>query len=222
MQATTDGPLAELAQRFTDFIPTLTAGIFVLLLGIGLGWLAKRATVRILVWLRLDRLSGYVGWRAAFGKGDVRAQLYELVGSVVMAIVILTLLEQAVQIWGLTVLAELIESIIEYLPRMALAALILGVGSVLVNTLAQRVQNTLEREQAPRPRLLAGILKASLLAVTIALSLWQLNFAREIVFAAFLIGFGAIGVAFAMAVGLGSAKAIQSGWEALFNKQKDT
>ena len=62
----------------------------------------------------------------------------------------------------------------------------------------------------------------SLLAVTIALSLWQLNFAREIVFAAFLIGFGAIGVAFAMAVGLGSAKAIQSGWETLFNKQKDT
>ncbi|MEJ2151732.1 MAG: hypothetical protein P8Y29_01965 [Gemmatimonadota bacterium] len=222
MQATTDGPLAELAQRFTDFIPTLTAGLFVLLLGIGLGWLAKRATVRILIWLRLDRLSGYVGWRAAFGKGDVRAQLYELVGSVVMAIVILTLLDQAVEIWGLTVLSELIESIVEYLPRMALAVLILGVGSVLVSTVAQRVQNTLEREQTPRPRLLAGILKASLLAVTIALSLWQLNFAREIVFAAFLIGFGAIGVAFAMAVGLGSAKAIQSGLETLFNKQKDT
>ncbi len=222
MQATTDGPLAELAQRFTDFIPTLTAGLFVLLLGIGLGWLAKRATVRILIWLRLDRLSGYVGWRAAFGKGDVRAQLYELVGSVVMAIVILTLLDQAVEIWGLTVLSELIESIVEYLPRMALAVLILGVGSVLVSTVAQRVQNTLEREQVPRPRLLAGILRASLLAVTIALSLWQLNFAREIVFAAFLIGFGAIGVAFAMAVGLGSARAIQSGLETLFNKQKDT
>jgi hypothetical protein len=222
MQATTDGPLAELAQRFTDFIPPLTAGIFVLLLGIGLGWLAKRATVRILVWLRLDRLSGHVGWRAAFGKGDVRAQLYELVGSVVMAIVILTLLDQTVQIWGLTALARPIESVIEYLPRMALAALVLGVGMMLVNTLAQRVQNTLEREEAPRPRLLAGILKACLLAVTIALSLWQLNFAREIVFAAFLIGFGAIGVAFAMAVGLGSAKAIQTGWEALFNKQKDT
>ncbi len=45
MQATTDGPLAELAQRFTDFIPTLTAGLFVLLLGVGLGWLAKRVTV---------------------------------------------------------------------------------------------------------------------------------------------------------------------------------
>lgn len=222
MQATTDGPLAELAQRFTDFIPTLTAGLFVLLLGVGLGWLAKRVTVRLLVWLRLDRLSGNVGWRAAFGKGDVRAQLYELVGSVVMAIVILTLVDQAVQIWGLIVLAQLIERIIEYLPRMALAALILGVGSMLVNTLAQRVQNTLEREQAPRPRLLAGILKASLLAVTIALSLWQLNFARQIVFAAFLIGFGAIGVAFAMAVGLGSAKAIQSGWESLFNREKDT
>ena len=59
------------------------------------------------------------------------------------------------------------------------------------------------------------------MAIIIALGLWQLNFAREIVLAAFLIGFGAIGVAFAMAVGLGSARAVQGGWDALFKKRKD-
>ncbi|MDH3455992.1 MAG: hypothetical protein OER90_04050, partial [Gemmatimonadota bacterium] len=41
---------------------------------------------------------------------------------------------------------------------------------------------------------------------------------REIVLAAFLITFGAIGVAFAVAVGLGSARAIQRGWESLFDR----
>jgi hypothetical protein len=54
-----------------------------------------------------------------------------------------------------------------------------------------------------------------------ALALWQAAFAREIVLAAFLISFGAIGVAFAVAVGLGSAKAIQRVWEGLFEKSKE-
>ena len=59
------------------------------------------------------------------------------------------------------------------------------------------------------------------LAIVGALALWQLNFAREIVLSAFLIAFGAIGVAFAMGVGLGSARAIQQAWDSMFDKQKD-
>ena len=55
-----------------------------------------------------------------------------------------------------------------------------------------------------------------------ALALWQLSFAREIVLAAFLIAFGAIGVAFAIAVGLGAAKAIQRALESAFEKPDDS
>ncbi len=39
--------------------------------------------------------------------------------------------------------------------------------------------------------------------------------------AAFLIGFGAIGVAFALAVGVGSARAIQRAWDSMFDKARD-
>ena len=90
----------------------------------------------------------------------------------------------------------------------------------LANTLAEAIEDTLEEEGAPRPRLVAKGFKAAALGIVGALALWQLNFAREIVLAAFLIGFGALGIAFAIAVGLGSAKAIQKGWEALFDKNR--
>lgn len=39
--------------------------------------------------------------------------------------------------------------------------------------------------------------------------------------AGFLIAFGSIGVAFALAAGLGSAKAIQRSWDALFDRTED-
>ena len=66
------------------------------------------------------------------------------------------------------------------------------------------------------------MIKAALLTLVSAIALWQLNLARQMVMAAFLIAFGAIGVAFALAVGLGSANAIQRGWTAVFDKRKDT
>lgn len=221
MQTTTTGPLAELSQRFVDYLPTLAAGFVVLLVGIGLGWVAKRATVRSLLWLRLDRLSARAGWRAALGKGDVRAQLYELIGTVVMVLVLVVALNEALQIWGLSTLARTLDQIVLYLPRIGLGVLILVVGMLLTNTVTRRIENTLDEESVPHPRLLSRIVKAVLGAVVIALSLWELNLARDVVFAAFLIGFGAIGVAFALAFGFGTARAIQSSLEAILKKPDD-
>lgn len=211
----------EFVQRFIDYAPTLTAGMLVLLLGVIVGWLAKRAVVRVLIWLRLDRLGGNASWRAAFGKGDVRAALYELAGNGVFLLLVLVFLGNSLQIWGLVVLSRMIEGIIVYLPNLALVALIFGGGVLLANALAASIEDTLEEEGAPRPRLVAKGFKAAALGLVGALALWQLNFAREIVLAAFLIGFGAVGIAFAVAVGLGSAKAIQKGWEGLFDKKRD-
>lgn len=220
MQDQTAQPVQALAHRFSDYLPTLAAGVIVLAVGIVVGWLAKRAMVRLLVWLRLDRFAGRVGWRAAFGKGDVRAALYNSIGTTAMAIVVLLFLDEALKRWGLTALSRVIRGIVFYLPNVGLVALIVGVGGTVTNALSGRVREALEEEEFEHAGLLAKILKGALLAVVVALALWQLQFAREIVLAAFLIAFGSAGVAFALAVGLGSVKAIQRGWDALFDKRK--
>jgi hypothetical protein len=220
-QTTTEGPLAEFFRRLTDFLPDLAAGLFVLAVGIVIGWLVKRLVVRVLVWLRLDRLGGRLAWRAAFGKGDVRAALYNLVGTAAMILVVLVFLDDALQIWGLVALSEMIGRLIVYAPNLLFVALIVGAGVLLANLLARRVEDALEEEGFAHPRFVARIFKSALLAVVGALALWQLDLAREIVLAAFLIAFGAVGVAFALAVGLGSAKPMQRVWESLFKKSKD-
>jgi hypothetical protein len=213
-------PLAGLIRRFTDYLPTLAAGLLVLGLGFAVGWVAKRALVRILVWLRLDRLAGRVGWRSAFGKGDFRAALYDLVGTLAFVLVVLVFLDNALTIWGLAVLSRMIDSFVVALPRLALAALVVGVGFAVASAASARAENALEEEEVGYARLLAKGLKAVLLAVVAALALWELNFARQIVLSGFVIAFGAMGLAFALSVGLGSARAIQRGWEELFEKRK--
>lgn len=221
MEGKTAEPLGALLQRFTDYLPTLTAGLLVLLAGVVLAWVAKRAVVRILVWLRLDRLAGRVGWRSAFGKGDVRAALYDLLGAITFVVVVLVFLDNALTIWGLAVLSRLLDSLVFALPRLALAALIVVVGVSIGNVVAERAEDALAEEGVVRSRLLAKALKAVLLAVVAALALWELDFARQVVISGFVIAFGSMGVAFALCVGLGSVRAIQRGWEEFFERRKD-
>ncbi|MCJ7630588.1 MAG: hypothetical protein MUO50_19610 [Longimicrobiales bacterium] len=204
-------PFDRFGRQVSDFMPTLLAGLVVLIAGAVAGWLLKRAVVRVLLLLRLDRLGGgRSAWRSAIGKGDVRAALYNGVGTIAGSVLFLVFVDNALEIWGLSVLARLVDQIIYYLPTLALAVLISWIGIALSNVLARRVEAVLIEEKVPRTALLVGLARSAFLSVVAALALWELNFAREIVLAAFLIGFGAIGVAFALGVGIGSARAIQA------------
>jgi hypothetical protein len=201
--------LAEFVEQAADYLPTFVAGLILLGLGVFVGW------------LRLDRLGGRMGWRAAFGKGDVRAALYGLVGTIAMVLVVLVFLDNTLQIWGLEVLSRSIHAVIVYTPNLLLVGVIVAVGLILANAVARRVEDTLEEERAPRPRLVAKTVRAALLGLVAALALWQLGLARQIVLAAFLIIFGAAGIAFALSVGLGTAKAVQRGWESFLDGRKE-
>jgi len=215
------GPVAGFMQQLSDYLPTLAAGLFIVAVGIIVGWLAKRSTVRVLVWLRLDRLGQRSGWPGAFAKGDVRAPLYALLGNGAWLLVTLVFLENALQIWGLLVLAEMVERVLFFVPNILVALFVVGIGVLVAGSAATRVERTLDEEGFSRARLIGKVLQSTLTTVVGALALWQLNFAREIVYAAFLIGFGAVGVAFAVAVGLGTSRAVQSGWESLFGRARD-
>jgi len=214
-------PLTQLWERMAAFLPVLLAGLLVIAVGFIAGWLLKRAVVRMLVWLRLDRLAGRVGWRSALGKGDVREALYNIVGNVAALSVVLVFVDDALNRWGLTTLTRLIDGMLFYIPNLVLVGLIIAIGMLVAGTLATRVTAALEEEGIRRARLIGKVIQGALIAVVVALALWQLQFARQIVLAAFVISFGSLGVAFAIGVGLGTSRAIQHGLSDLFERKRD-
>jgi hypothetical protein len=212
--------IAGFFDRVSAYLPTLFAGLLLVAAGVAVGWVAKRAVIRILIWLRLDRLGGRVGWRAALGRGDTRAALYNVAGSAVMLLVVLVFLDNALAVLGLVVLTRMLDGLVDYLPRLALAAVVAALGLALTRMAAEAVERTLEEEDFPRARLAGRICRGALVTLVAALTLWELDFARQIVLSGFLIAFGGISVAFALAVGLGSVEAIRRAWESFGEKRK--
>ncbi|MGE5176474.1 MAG: mechanosensitive ion channel family protein [Hyphomicrobiales bacterium] len=219
--ATAAQPLSELWAQTVGFLPAFVGGLAMVGIGFVLGWLAKRAVVRMLVWLRLDRLASRVGWRAAFGKGDVRSALYNVVGNVVLFLVLLIFLDDALERWGLTGLARIVAGLIVYLPNLAIVLVIVALGFTVSNAAGSKVADALAEEGVTRARIIGKAVKATLVSVSFVLALWQLHFARELVFAGFVICFGSVGVAFAIGLGIGTAKAIERGLVGLFHKEKE-
>lgn len=70
-------------------------------------------------------------------------------------------------------------------------------------------------------RLCGNFVRGTLLSIVAATALWRLGLARPVARAAFTTAFASIGIAFALAVGLRSARAVQAAWERLMGRRGD-
>jgi Mechanosensitive ion channel, conserved TM helix len=212
----------DVMSRVAGFLPSLVAGIVVLAIGLLAWWLVAKFVARLLIVLRLDRVLSRLGWGKALSKGDVRHALFELLGTILGAIVFLIFLDNAFVIWNLTVLSRLLESLVLLIPDLVVAAVIVAVGWITGALAARSASRGLSRAGVSRAALAAQIIRTAILVLAVAIALVQLNVAATIVSSAFLITFGALGLSFVLAVGLGSRRAVELMWEEVLTRRRET
>jgi hypothetical protein len=211
----------DVMTNLAGYLPTLLAGFLVLVLGAIVAWVVSKLVVRILIFLRLDRVVVRLGWGRALEKGDVRHSVFGIVGTITGVLLFLVFVDNAVVIWKLTVLSELLEKLVNLIPQLITAAIVLGVGWGVATTTSRAVQRTLYQEEFERARLVARIVHAAILIVASAIALVELNIAVAIVTGAFLIAFGGLALCFVFAFGLGSRRAVEMMWEERFRYRKE-
>lgn len=204
-----------------NYLPSLLAGLVVLLLGAVVAWIGGKLLVRLLLFSRLDRVIVRLGWSRALEKGDVRHSLFSFAGVAFGAVIFLVFLENAIVIWQLTVLSRLLDELVVLIPKLGAAGLMLLVGWGVATVVERSVRRALDQEEFGRARLAGRIVYVSVLILTAAIVLVQLEIAPAVVTGAFLIAFGALALTFALAVGLGSRRAVESMWEEMLEKNRD-
>jgi hypothetical protein len=70
-----------------------------------------------------------------------------------MLLVVLVFLDNTLQILGLTVLSQMADRLVFYLPNLGVVALIVGIGLFLANLVADRAEDLLDQEGIGRARL---------------------------------------------------------------------
>lgn len=205
--------LRDALATIVAFLPALVSGLLVLVVGVLVSWVVAKIVVRILIWLRLHRVVERWRWGRALGKGDLRHALYTLIGGLVGGFTFLVFLNRALVLWQLTVLSRLLERLVLLVPDLLFAGLIVLIGASVAAVASRSVRRALFEEGMAHATLAARIVRAAILVLTFAITLIQLNIAPTLVLWAFLIAFGSMAVTMALAVGLGSRRAVESIWE---------
>jgi hypothetical protein len=203
----------DVMSNIVGYVPTLLAGLVVLVLGAVVAWLVGKLAIRILILLRIDRVVVRFAWGRALEKGDVRHSLFGLVGAIAGCLIFLVFLENALVLWKLAFLSTLLEKMILLIPQIIVAGIILLVGWAVAASVSRAVHRTLFQEEFGRARLMAKIARTAILIVACAIALVELDIAVTVVTGAFLITFGALALSFAIAFGLGSRRAVEFMWE---------
>ncbi len=177
-----------LADNIVAYLPNLLAGIVLVLIGWIIGWVIKRVLVQISILLRVDRFLRRSRWEADFAKADVRYGLYNFIGNIGFALILLLFFDNALIAWKLTMLSDLLSKGIIFLPKIIIAASIFGLGWLLAFWTEKSVLRSLYREGIPRASLISKFVKIIILIFFSAIALVALDVAREII----IIGFATV------------------------------
>jgi hypothetical protein len=185
MDKSIESPFFDFGQQIVNYLPSLLAGILLLVAGWIVGWLVKRIVVQLLFVLRFERLFTRLQWRQALSKADIRYALFGFIGNIAFFIVFLVFLNSALFAMKLTILSNLIEHGVLFVPRLIVALVIFAIGWIIAGRVANSVYIALIKEDVPNYSLISRFTKFVIILFFSAMALVELDIAIEIV----IIGF---------------------------------
>ena len=175
---------------------------------IAVGWLiaaaARTVTARAARLARLSRLAERTGAAEMLRKAELPAA-ERLAGALVFWVLFTGFLLAGLDALGFDTLSSLRADVSHLVPHIVASLAILAVGLVLANVVWRIVLLGAVNAGWLFARALSGGVHALLVTLAVAMALDQLGVARSIVLAAFVITFGALMLALALALGIGAA-----------------
>ncbi len=185
-------------------IPRLLVMASILAAGWLVAWVAQLVTLRLLRLLRFEAFSERTGAAELLRKAEL-PPAGRVVGSLVFWLLFAIFLFAALDALGLEAIATLEEQLLLLVPRVVTSLAVLAIGLVLANLVWRVALLAAVNAGWRQARLLSGLVYALVVTFAAAMALDNLQVGRSIVLAAFIIGFGAIVLAMAIAVGIGAA-----------------
>jgi hypothetical protein len=180
--------LYGVVEKIIGYLPSLAGGLVLLAIAWILGWVAKRVVVRMCLVLRVDRMFLRTRSGAGLAKADARYVLFDNIGNAVFIVVFLVLMNAALSAMKLTVLSDLLQSAVLFIPKLLIALLIFGVGFAVSGRVSVAVYRGLASEEVPKSMLIARLVKSVIILFFSAMALTEIGIAREIV----IIGFSTV------------------------------
>src|SRR3954469_25468222 len=190
------------AQMFGQVVPALLGAAVIIFAGYLLAKVLQQLTERALRRLGLNRMLQRGGVIQAVERSGTHVNPTRVLANLVFWFVMFAVIMLAANVLGLDTLANVMGTLVSYIPSVIAAVVIIIVGIVLGGFVEGFIAASAGAVHGGRS--LARIGRASVVLLAVFMALQELGIATEIVTTAFAILFGAIALAMALAFGLGN------------------
>ena len=213
-------PVKEMLARIAGFLPTLIGVLVILIAGWIIAGLLKNFAIKVLKLIQLDTASEKAGLGDVLRRGGIRQTLSELIGVLIYWLIMLMVFMTALNAFGMTVAAALLDKVILYIPNVIAGVFILALGIFLSSMVGTIVRTASSNAGVTQAKFLGQLTQTIIMIFAVIITLEQLNIASSVLNLAINIILASIGLAIAIAFGLGSKDVAGKMMEDLINKVK--
>jgi len=214
LETTVMEPVQAMWSRVLGFLPTLVSVIVILIVGWMLAALIQKVITRFLKLARLDTASEKTGIANILTKGDINYTLSEIIGVLVYWLIMLVVILIAVNALQLTVAAELLNTVIGYMPSVIASVFILVLGIFFASLIGNTVRTTAANAGVRQARSLGQATQVFISIFVFVEALKQLRIDTTLIDLLIKAVLAAIALGVGLAIGLGckdmAAKHVQS------------
>ena len=185
-------PITAMMNDFMVYLPKIIGAVLILMVGLFIARLVKELLRPILHKTKLN------SWVEKAGLDVEKISISDILVNLIYVVIVVFFTVEAINTLQLDILTKIGEEIIHYLPYALSAAIIM----LLAYLLGSWVETALVKN-FKTSKVVALAVKIVVIVIGAFLTLFQLGVAPEMVNAAFIIMLGAVGVAFAIAFGIG-------------------
>jgi hypothetical protein len=201
LQSIFENTLARLSYQIITYLPALLAGLTILLFAYLLARLGRWLILRIFRGMALDQFLQQSGLSAMLdGSGQLRAT--RLVAETAYWGLLLLGFLTGLSAFNTELTSRIIETVVSLFPKVVTAAVILLAGLWLGQYLGRGALVWAFNEGLPSPRRLATAVRVLIPFIAVVVAADQLDFAKNVFLAAFIILVGGAVLAFSLALGL--------------------
>ncbi|MEE8482562.1 MAG: hypothetical protein V3S12_04350 [Acidiferrobacterales bacterium] len=213
-------PIKYFTSQFAFFLPKLMAALGVLLVGWLFAKLLYSVFVKSLKAINFETLTHKAGIDAFLHHGGIGKTTSEILSLLIYWIIILITLLVASNIVELDVVSELFSQILQFIPNVIAAVLILTVGMYFARFISDVVTAYSKNVGFQDADLVGRLARYAIITFVIIIALEQMDIGTTIPRSAFLILLGGVVFAFSLAFGLGGQKWAASQFDKLMDKEK--
>lgn len=209
MQQVLEGVLSRLRFQVTTYLPPLLVALIILAGAYAIAVLARWTLNRIFKGIAADRFLHRSGLAFMLDRtGRLRAR--RLVSEGAYWFILIVGFLTGLSAFDTELTTQMTQSFVFLIPKLVVAGLILLAGVWLSQFLGRSALVWAVNESLPSPRKLAGAIRVAILFVAVVVAADQLDFARHVFLAAFVIVMGGAVLAASLALGLGGRDAVSS------------